>query len=509
MKKARFFANFTTITLYAVVGTLVSTFIIGGLVYACARAGVVSLNAQHPLEAFIFGALLSATDPVATLAIIGAPELNCEPMLYSLVFGESVLNDAVAITLFETFLDFSAKGEDLTLESFPLLMLKFVGISVGSILIGLSTGLLTSLAMRRLPFRDYHRYEIGLLFITAFGTYAAGEAAGLSGIMALFFSGVVLSHYNYYNLSDTSKISSTYVFESFASVAETLVFAYMGASVASGEFSVWQPSFCVLAILFCLLARAFNTFPLTALANIRRKRKIPMRMQFVIWFAGLRGAVAFALSMTFPGPNREVVVTTTLCVVIFTTFTLGGLTEPVLGWSGMKRLPDAAGRRRSSGAGAPGDGDGDAAGGDAGLEAAAGGVGGGLSGEDSLTEVLNPYNPVDGEGEAADAAAAAAAAPSAGAAAGGAPTSLSAVHSSGAAAAASQIAVALDAPGGEGRRLPAPPPLGSEGRATHVATGMHRAWRGFDDRVMKPIFGGQGVDSAAPRARQLGMRGSS
>ena len=57
----------------------------------------------------LFGALISAVDPVATLAIIGNPELNCEPLLYSLVFGESVLNDAVSIVLFQSFVAFSAE----------------------------------------------------------------------------------------------------------------------------------------------------------------------------------------------------------------------------------------------------------------------------------------------------------------------------------------------------------------------------------------------------------------
>jgi sodium/hydrogen exchanger 8 len=89
--------------LLAVLGTLVSTFVIGYLTYLLGLTGIVTIDTSSPMEALCFGALISAVDPVATLSIMGNPELNCDPLLYSLVFGESVLNDAVAIVLFHTF----------------------------------------------------------------------------------------------------------------------------------------------------------------------------------------------------------------------------------------------------------------------------------------------------------------------------------------------------------------------------------------------------------------------
>ena len=67
------------------------------------QLGWISIDQNDPMEALLFGALISAVDPVATLSIMGNPELHCDPLLYSLVFGESVLNDAVAIVLFRVF----------------------------------------------------------------------------------------------------------------------------------------------------------------------------------------------------------------------------------------------------------------------------------------------------------------------------------------------------------------------------------------------------------------------
>ncbi|CAN0497388.1 unnamed protein product, partial [Phaeothamnion confervicola] len=93
VRKGHFFQNIGTITLFAVLGTLVSTLVVGYLLYFASLTGLVGISPRNPMEPLMFGALISAVDPVATLSIMGSPELNCDPLLYSLVFGESVLND--------------------------------------------------------------------------------------------------------------------------------------------------------------------------------------------------------------------------------------------------------------------------------------------------------------------------------------------------------------------------------------------------------------------------------
>jgi sodium/hydrogen exchanger 8 len=95
-----FFLNMTTILFYAVLGTLISTAVFGYGLYYLAKAGLVQgIEYDQPLVALQFGSLISATDPVATLSIMGG--LRTDPLLYSLIFGESVLNDAIAIVLFK------------------------------------------------------------------------------------------------------------------------------------------------------------------------------------------------------------------------------------------------------------------------------------------------------------------------------------------------------------------------------------------------------------------------
>jgi sodium/hydrogen exchanger 8 len=81
LKKRDFFANFWTISLVAVFGTIISSIVIGYLVYFCGLVGWADVDTSSPLEALLFGALISAVDPVATLSILGNPELNCNPLL--------------------------------------------------------------------------------------------------------------------------------------------------------------------------------------------------------------------------------------------------------------------------------------------------------------------------------------------------------------------------------------------------------------------------------------------
>lgn len=328
-----FFRNFSTITLFALVGTIISAFTVGGIMFGATKLGwIKNIDETSILESMLFGSLISAVDPVATLSIMGNPELKCDPTLYSIVFGESVLNDAISIVLFSTFKNFIYT--EFKPSSIAFVFLQFIGISIGSSLMGVFLGLMCSLLFKKLDMSHLPAYEVLILLLMAFFTYAAIEAMHMSGVMGLFFCGVVLSHYNWYNLSENAKISTKTVFHSIALAMETTVFIYMGLCPWTGEFKTWDPAMMIIAILACLIGRGFNTFGLSALVNIKRKSKLSLKFQFVVWFAGLRGAIAFALALTMPDDNgkwnRDAIVTTTLIVVIFTTVVIGGLTEPVL-----------------------------------------------------------------------------------------------------------------------------------------------------------------------------------
>lgn len=331
-------------------GTIISTFVVGGLSYYSAIWGIIhDIDKTNPMEALLFGALISAVDPVATLSIMGNAHLNCDPLLYSLVFGESVLNDAVAISLFKVFAKYyKTQGTDLSQSEIPAALASFLFVSVCSVFVGVGHGLAASYLYKHTNLSDYPHLETSLLFCFCYLCYATSEAIEMSGIMSLFFQGMVLSHYNSYNLSPTAHVASEHIFSTLATLAETVVFLYMGMSLFTARFSKYDVIFSLLALVFCLIGRFLNIFPLSWLANLCRQnpsdcsetsggRHISYSMQCVLCFAGLRGAIAFALASGMPGPNREVYATATLFICIFTTVICGGLTDTVLTYFDMKQ----------------------------------------------------------------------------------------------------------------------------------------------------------------------------
>ncbi|KAI9993886.1 hypothetical protein PInf_016407 [Phytophthora infestans] len=237
--RKRFFDNFNTILLYAVLGTVVSTFVIGYLTYYAGKLGWIDIDSSSPLESLLFGALISSVDPVATLSILGNPELNLDPLLYSLVFGESVLNDAVAIVLFNTFLKFEESQTEFTTSAVASLMVEFTLISLGSVACGVFTGLACSFMCKNSNIKGYPAYEITLLFLYAYGSYALAEVMKLSGIMSLFFCGLIMHG----TLQLPSQVTAEHIFKSFALVSEFFVFLYMGMGVCAGQFGRWDFTF--------------------------------------------------------------------------------------------------------------------------------------------------------------------------------------------------------------------------------------------------------------------------
>ena len=221
LDRTGFFQNIGAITLYAMFGTLISTFVVGYICFYAAKIGLVSnIDDENPMEALLFGALISAVDPVATLSIMGNEELHVDPLLYSLVFGESVLNDAIAICLFKTFFQFYNPEAPTPDASFFTMILNFVVVSGLSILVGLGLGLIASYLYKHTELRRYPNLETSMLMCFCYLCYASAEVVGLSGIMALFFQGIILSHYNAYNLSPRAHVASEQIFSTFATVSK-------------------------------------------------------------------------------------------------------------------------------------------------------------------------------------------------------------------------------------------------------------------------------------------------
>lgn len=197
--------------------------------------------------------------------------------------------------------------------------------------IGCLFGLFSALLFKLIDLRKTPSLETAFMLIFMYSPYVFAEAIHLSGIMAILFAGILMSHYTHFNLSPVTRITVQQIFRTLSFIAETSVFAYLGLAIFSFKHS-FKPSLVISSIIMCLLGRACNIFPLSILLNYFREHKITKKMQFIMWFSGLRGAIAFALSLNLPIDNetRHVIITSTLILVLFTTLVLGGSTLPLM-----------------------------------------------------------------------------------------------------------------------------------------------------------------------------------
>jgi len=180
---------------------------------------------------------------------------------------------------------------------------------------------------------EYAYLETSIIALFGYASYLLAEGTKLSGIVAILFCGIVQAQYAFENLSEESKRLSATFLSILALLAETLVFGYLGLALFTFE-AQFDVIFCFAGTAIILIARAFNVYPLSFIVNKGRKAtggtEITQRYQFFMWFAGLRGAIAFVLSLDIPTSNSGVMRSTTIVIIFFTIFVMGGLTIPLL-----------------------------------------------------------------------------------------------------------------------------------------------------------------------------------
>uniref|UniRef100_A0A8C1K6F8 Sodium/hydrogen exchanger n=1 Tax=Cyprinus carpio TaxID=7962 RepID=A0A8C1K6F8_CYPCA len=330
LKRRHFFRNLGSILAYAFVGTVVSCFIIGLLMYGCVMLmkQIGHLGGDFFFtDCLFFGSIVSATDPVTVLAIFN--ELQVDADLYALLFGESVLNDAVAVVLSSSIIAYQPEGDNThTFEA--MAMLKsfgiFLGVFSGSFALGVATGVVTFTKLR-----DFPLLETALFFLMSWSTFLLAEACGFTGVVAVLFCGMTQAHYTFNNLSPESQERTKQLFELLNFLAENFIFSYMGLTLFTFKNHVFNPIFIVGAFLAVFLGRAANIYPLSFLLNLGRKHKISPNFQHMMMFAGLRGAMTFALSIRDTATYaRQMMFSTTLLVVFFTVWICGGGTTQML-----------------------------------------------------------------------------------------------------------------------------------------------------------------------------------
>lgn len=426
--KKAFFRHAIPISLYACIGTIFSTFVTAFIVHqGTSLLSPYFCTAIPFVESLSFGALISSIDPVAVLSVLSNMGIANTDTIYVLVFGESLLNDGVAIVLFDTLVHFLDDNLVIDSEAVVDASVHFFVVAVGSVSVGVLCGACCTAYFWAMHGCHSPLVEVLTFFCWALIPFYVCDGIGWSGIVSLVSAGFLMdlfvigsehsrkSHHNSHEilgLDDTmsSPLSSGnfnipsnlmnrkifrnsqghlshmarnhvhFVTEINSTLMETAIFAYLGLFLFSSRYH-WNFFHSLIAIFACLLSRAAMVPLMSGAANRwmkhrmdahRKKQKgsfdasevengldddelsvsdqllvVDHRLQIVLWFSGLRGAMSFALVENIPlfdaatghgSKFKSELKAMTSASIVFTVFVLGGATYYLMEYLGMSAI---------------------------------------------------------------------------------------------------------------------------------------------------------------------------
>ncbi|OEH78427.1 sodium hydrogen exchanger 3 protein [Cyclospora cayetanensis] len=287
------------------------------------------------------GASLSAAEQKA--ASERPHERTCEDL------DEESSGVSIALTR-SVFKFFFSDDKDVILNAGVAdIVIDFLLVLSGSLLFGVGVGALCCWSFKQSKLKELPQYEVAVTLLSAYVAFGTAEVLELSGVVSLFACAAMLCHFNTailsvssrsHNLSLQSRLSIRLFVQTIALLCDKCAFAYLGvvASLGFGHGS-WNFFFAACGLLLIGMSRAAFVFPFSFFTNKNRRKAERMNMgqQIILWLAGLRGAVAFALAMSIPcdgdlwrkhcRDNKDLVVTTTLVLVVLTTVCVGSSLE--------------------------------------------------------------------------------------------------------------------------------------------------------------------------------------
>lgn len=301
------------IVVLATVGVVISTVVVGLLMYL----GAGLLGYGLPLAwAFVFGALISPTDPIAVLGILR--RLGVRHDVETLVVGESLFNDGVGIVVFLATLEFAMAASGGHGASSGTAML-FVREALGGLALGFVLGVATYLLLRAV---DQYTVEILLTLALVSGGYAIADAAHMSGPLAMVVAGLFIGNRGrMLAMSTTTREHLDTFWELIDEILNAVLFVLIGLEILVLAKDYPWP-LALLAIPLVLVARLVSAG--AAISVLRARRHFPpWTVRTMVW-GGLRGGISVALALSLPaGHERDLIVSMTYAVVVFSILVQG------------------------------------------------------------------------------------------------------------------------------------------------------------------------------------------
>ena len=298
--------------LLAVIGTMVSTVLVGGTLWLLLPIAGVDLPLMYCL---VFGALISPTDPIAVMGILKSAKVPKN--LELVISGESLFNDGVGVVLFSILVASITLGAPPTVARGALLLAHEAG---GGILFGLALGYVT---YRLLKSIDNYKVEVLLTLAAVLGGYLLATRLHVSGPLAMVIAGLVIGNHGRAGaMSDTTRAHLDMFWELLDEILNTVLFVLIGMEALVIPYSPSIGVAAIAAVAITLLARLLAVGAPVALFNFRFN--LPRGSWQVLTWGGLRGGISVALALSLPfGPERNVVLALTYAVVVFSILVQG------------------------------------------------------------------------------------------------------------------------------------------------------------------------------------------
>jgi CPA1 family monovalent cation:H+ antiporter len=303
-----------TILSYSTIGVVISTLIIGLLSKSVLDLAGFHLNL---LPCFLFGALISPTDPVAVIGILS--KYKIPEKLKTEIIGESLFNDGIGVVVFSVIYSIITSGT--TGFSTSKIGELFIMEVVGGVGIGLITGYVGFLLMKSI---DHYQTEVMITLAVVTGGYTLASVIHASGPLAMVIAGLLIgNHGKAFAMSDLTAEYVDKFWELIDEICNMLLFVLMGLEIFIVPFNLTYLAIAVALILVALFARYISLAPVFFIAN--RKEPYKMLNLSILTWGGLRGgiSIALALSLSNKTEGSSLFIFCTYCIVLFSIIVQG------------------------------------------------------------------------------------------------------------------------------------------------------------------------------------------
>jgi len=303
----------------AVVGTLVSTLIVGVGIWLA----LPLVDAGIPLTyCLLFGGLISPTDPIAVMSMLKSAGVPRDVEIT--IAGESLFNDGVGVVVFSALLGFIASGAPPSARDALVFILREVA---GGVLYGLALGFVTFRLLRSV---DSYQVEVLLTLAAVMGGYSLARHLHVSGPLAMVVVGLMIGNPGRsFAMSETTRRYLDVFWELVDEILNAVLFVLIGMEILLVDLSLAVIPAVGVAVCVSLLARLITVgLPVAAFPGAF---ELPRKAWRILWWGGLRGGISVALALTLPaGSERDTIVTLTYGVVVFSVLVQGMSLAPVV-----------------------------------------------------------------------------------------------------------------------------------------------------------------------------------